>query len=383
MSQLGQIFYGRSRDGYGILGASPSGRPFVGFAATLCRAVGSPDRPGDIQPFLMSKREGGNVIMIRACRGDADPTGRSTLFFHALVAPVEVLASANLDAFGLAEKGVFLSMLPKSIEDIEVSASTKQFDSSPSDELRFPAFVSSDRPLDVEVYRALGRETLTRNWATYSYRPLDGFDLCVHSSYASSPTSGNRYTLENGRFVAVDGPRVVSPTPQPQKLSRTKDSSGSSLMLKASLLVNAILVVGLIVVLALYNGKGNDGQPPQAQLPSQVDKSDSQKPTPQNEMTKDEAFEKWGNEWAADFRRRLCESFEMCLGNNRRILDFEKEMLLVDSYYEDYKNKKARPPTPQTLGIYAALKAYVSFVETEVITKTQERKNDENNKSKR
>lgn len=381
MVQLGQIFYGRSRDGYGILGASPSGRPFVGFVVALCRAVGSPDRPGDIQPFLISKCEGSSVIMIRACRGDADPTGRSTLFFHTLVAPVEVLSSANLDAFVLAEKGVFLSTLSKSVEDIEVAASTGQSGSLPSGELRFPAFVSSDRPLDAAVRRALGRETLARNWATYSYRPLDGFDLCIHSSYASSATSGNRYTFENGRFVAVDGPRVMPPTPPPQKLAQTKVSLGSSLMLKVSLLVNAILVVGLIVVLALYNGNGNDGQPPQVLLPSQADKSDSQKTT--SVMTKKEAFEKWGKDWEADFRHCLCMSFEKRLGNNRRILDFEKEMLLVDSYYEDYKNKKARPPSPQTLDIYAALKAYVSFVENEVITKNQERKNDENNKSKR
>ena len=381
MTKFGQIFYGRSRDGYGILGASPLGRPYVGFVAALCRAVGSPDRPGGIQPFLISKREGGTVIMIRACRGDADPTGRSTLFFHALVAPVDVLSPANLDAFVLAEKGVFLSTLSKSVDDFEVSVSTGQSGSPPFGELRFPAFVSSNRPLDAEVRRALGRETLTRNWATYSYRPLDGFDLCVHSSYASSPTSGNRYTLENGRFVAIDGPCVVSPTPQPQKLSRAKVSLDSSLMLKASLFVNAILVIGLIVVLALYNGKGNDGQPPQERLPSQVDKSDSQKPN--SEMTKKEAFEKWGREWEIDFKRSLCMSFEKCLGNNRRILDFEKEMLLVDLYYEDYKNKKASPPTSQTLDIYAALKAYVSFVETEVITRNQERKNDENNKSKR
>ena len=151
MTKFGQIFYGRSRDGYGILGASPLGRPYVGFVAALCRAVGSPDRPGGIQPFLISKREGGNVIMIRACRGDADPTGRSTLFFHALVAPVDVLSPANLDAFVLAEKGVFLSTLSKSVDDFEVKlADNNTFKTG--DPVRFDIVLVNDL-LVRELYR--------------------------------------------------------------------------------------------------------------------------------------------------------------------------------------------------------------------------------------
>ena len=70
---IGQIFYGRDSNGYGVLGVSPAGRPFIGAVAAICRAVGSPDRPGDVRPFLLSKREGAAVLMIRACRGAADP----------------------------------------------------------------------------------------------------------------------------------------------------------------------------------------------------------------------------------------------------------------------------------------------------------------------
>lgn len=362
MCKLAQIFYGRSRDGYGILGTSPSGRPFVGFVAQLCRAVGSPDRPGDIRPFLMSKREGSHIIMIRVCRGAADPTGRLTLFFHALVAPLEALSSANLDAFVLAEKGMFLSALPESLEDVEVPASTGKLDSSPSGVLCYPAFISSGHPLDLEVRRTLGRETLSRSWATYSYRSLEGFDLCVHSSYASSPTHGNKYTFENGAFVPEKEPIVVPPMPQPQKPSCAKSSSGYSFMLKASLFVNVVLVVGLVALFALYTGKGNGNQSPQAQ-----------KPTPPPEMTKDAAFAKWGSDWEAEFRHKLWMAFEQRLGKNQRILDFEKEMAFLDPYYTDYKSGKAMPPTPKTLSVYATLKAYVSFFETEIMITKQER----------
>lgn len=359
MCKLGQIFYGRSRDGYGILGVSSSGHPFVGFVAQLCRAVGSPDAPGDIQPFLMSKREGSSVIMIRVCRGEADSTGRLTLFFHAFVASFEALSLANLDAFLLAEKGLFLSSLPECIEDIEVSPSTVELDSSSSGELHYLAYVSSDRPLDAEVRRALGCETLKRNWATYSYRPLNGFDLCVHSSYALSPTSGNRYTFENGHFVVVDDSLVEPSRPLSQKLSHTKTSSNSSFMLKTSLFVNAILIISLILV--FVSNYGN-------QL-------DIQKSTAPDGMTKEEAFKKWGMDWESDFRSKLRTSFETRLGDNRRILDFEKEMTSIDPYYIDYKSGKAEPPTSKALDIYAALNAYVSVFEAEIMTTRQEREN--------
>ena len=362
MSEFGQIFYGRARDGYGILGASSLGHPFVGFVAALCRAVGSPDRPSDIRPFLISKREGDSVVMVRGCRGDADPTGRSTLFFHALVASADELSAANLDAFVLAEKGVFLSSLPTSIDNVDISASTSRLDCTPSDELRYPAFVSSDCPLDVEVRRMLGGETLTRNWATYSYRPLDGFDLCVHSSYASSPISGNRYVLENGRFVAVD--RSCATPPSPQRQFREKEPKT---MLKASLIANVLLVALCVATFAFRSGDGDNRQPTQSQFPSQVDKPDKQESELSPEMTKEDAFEKWGKEWEDEFRRRLCLAFEKRIGGRQRIADFSVAMLKIDPYYMDYKTQKANPPTPQALDTYATLEAYISFVETEII----------------
>lgn len=378
MSKLSQIFYGRGKDGYGVLGASPSGRPFSDSVAALCRAVGSPDRPGDIQPFLISKRESNSVIMIRACRGDADPTGRSTLFFHALVAPVEVLSSANLDAFVLAENGVFLSTLSKSVEDIEVSASTGQSCSSPSDGLCFPAFVSSDRPLDAEVRRALGREKLTRNWATYSYRPLDGFDLCVHSSYASSPVSGNRYTFANGRFMSVDEPLIVVQNSQPT--SRKKESSP---LLKASLFANVVLAIVLVVVLAMGNGNDNEEQPSKEPSVTQAEKSDNPNPVLSPEMTGEDAFEKWGKEWESEFRQKLCKAFDKRLGGNKRIQEFDEVMIHICPFYSDVKKPNADPSFKEVLSRLDSLEAYVSFVEDEIITTKQERKRNEHDKSKR
>ena len=256
MSKLGQIFYGRGKDGYGVLGVSPSGRPFSDSVAALCRAVGSPDRPGDVRPFLISKRERGHVIMIRACR-DEDPSGRTTLFFHVLVAKEEELASAGLDAFVLAERGVFVSSLPDgSINDLPFPSSENRSANPCSADVRFPAFIAADHPLDAEVRRALGRETLSRNWATYSYNPLQGFDLCVYSSYGASPTNGNRYSFVDGRFVAASVSRPTSPTPQSP--THAKDRS---LMLKASLLLNAVLVAVLVAVFTLRNGNEKVNQP--------------------------------------------------------------------------------------------------------------------------
>lgn len=363
MSKLGQIFYGRGKDGYGVLGVSTSGRPFSDSVAALCRAVGSPDRPGDVRPFLISKRERGHVIMVRACR-DEDPSGRTTLFFHVLVAKEEELASAGLDAFVLAERGVFVSSLPDgSINDLPFPSSENRSVNPCSADVRLPAFIAADHPLDAEVHRALGRETLSRNWATYSYNPLQGFDLCVYSSYGASPTNGNRYSFVDGRFIAASVSRPTSPTSQSP--AHAKDSS---FMFKVSLLLNAVLGAVLVAVLTLRNGNEKVNQPTPPSQQNAGGKSRLAKTEPVLEMTKDEAFKKWGTEWENAYLQTLRASFETLLRNNPHIVDFEDTMLRhIDSYYNDYKTLKAKPLTSQTLAIYEALKAYVSFVESAVI----------------
>ena len=372
MSKFGQVFYGRGKDGYGILGASPSGRPFVGFVATLCRAVGSPDRPGDIRPFLISKREGDSIVMIRACRGDSDPTGRSTLFFHALVASVDDLSSTNVDAFALSGKEVFLSALPQVVEDVEVSVPTSKVNALPSGELRFPALIASDHPLDVEVRRILGRETLTRNWATYSYRSLDGFDLCVHSSYATPSTFGNHYTFTGERFVpnVDEAPRT--------SLEATSKIASPLTPLKVSFALNVVLV---IVVLVLFATRGNGTKSPHVvvERPATLLNDTAQTLPEPVDVDEDEARKKWENTWRKEWTRNMGAEFEAMLSdaNLARVrLPFEKTSVERIPYFKQVLKQPQSDPARQ---FYDSCRAYVDFIETRFFTSEQKEDNHENN----
>lgn len=363
--KLGQIFYGRSRDGYGILGSSPSGRPFADAVDALCKSIGSPDRPGDVRPFLLSKRERGNVLMVRACRGE-DQSERATLFFHVLVAPEDALASAGLDAFVLADRKVFASSLPPGgLEDVQFTDSGTRSSASRSANVDFPAFVAADCPLDAEVRRVLGNETLSRNWSTYSYNPLRGFDFCVYSSNAAAPANGNNYTFDGGRFLAVSNTGSIGSIPD--NPPRPMNASHSS-ALKASLIANVALAALLVAVLVMRGGKEITPPTPSPQ-PQPVTQPDPPKAEPTPEMTKEEAFSKWGTEWERQWRGRLSASLDKRLDGRSHVSvsDFVNAMKKTDPYYDDYKTGAAQPPSTETMSVYEAVESYVSFVENEIL----------------
>lgn len=319
MHTLGQIFYGRGPDGYGVLGASPAGRPFLGAVASLCRAVGSPDRPGEIPTFLLGKREGNAAIMIRACRGAADPTGRATIFFHALVADAASLRSAGLDAFAFAESGTFASACPsRELPDLVFPDVQSQPPvQAPARSLDLPATISSDRPLDALVRRELGAEALDKNWATFSYNPLPGFDLCVLSSYSPRTGGGTEYAFDGAGVHRLssdsssrkNGGGTAVPTSQGFPLKTL------SAPLLISLVANALLVFALL----LRGGNHNPDQPKGTSVVSEMTESDARakweeqwksewekKLSPSTPaMTEDEAKVKWEAQWKAEWEKAL------------------------------------------------------------------------------
>ena len=419
MCKLGQIFYGRAHDGYGVLGSSPAGRPFIGAVAALCRAVGSPDRPGDVRPFLLSKREGAAVLMIRACRGAADPTGRATIFFHALIANEASLRPAGLDAFTLLNAGVFAESCPSREPPDIPFPSAKQHEVTPTEGrgIDMPATISSERPLDELVRQELGAKSLDLNWATFTFNPLPDFDLCVLSSYSPRKGTGTQYVFDDA------GLHRLSPVSATRKTVGKENSSiGRPPMQKSSCVLLLSLVANAILVLTIFfRGSGADGiksggKPTVTEI-SESDarekweskwKSEWEKslpPTP-SDMTEAEAKAKWAAQWKAEwekslptmpsamteaeakakwetqwkkewetaYHQKLRSSFEKRLSGNHRISDFEKAMLKIDPYYEDYKANKAKPPTPQAIDLYKTLKLYVSFVEDTIITPQKQNK---------
>ena len=357
MSNIGQIFYGRAPDGYGVLGTSPSGCPFLGAVAALCRAVGSPDRPGDVRPFLISKREGTAVIMIRACRGAADPTGRATIFFHALIADADSLRVAGLDAFALANAGVFAESCPSGEPPDLPFPSAKQYEVVPAEGrgIDMPATISSERPLDELVRQGLGAKSLELNWATFTFNPLPDFDICVLSSYSPRKGTGIQYAFDDAGLHRLSPVTVQQQSAARGALPSERPSKQrSSFPLIISLAVNVAFVFTF-----LFRGGNGDGV--KLKEPG---------------MTENEAKEKWEaqwkTEWETAYRQKLRSSFEKQIAGYHRISDFEKAMLNIDPYYEDYKTNKATPPTPQAMGLYKTLKFYVSFVEDTIISPKQQ-----------
>ena len=318
VSQLGQIFYGRDSNGYGVLGTSPSGRPFIGAVAALCRAVGSPDRPSDVRPFLLTKREGAAVLMIRACRGAADPTGRATIFFHALIADAASLRVAGLDAFALANAGVFAESCPsRELSDLPFP-SVRQNEAIPTAcrGIDMPATISSERPLDELVRQELGEKSLDLNWATFTFNPIPDFDLSVLSSYSPRKGTGTQYAFDDSELHRLSPEatqrrpenRGAIPTGQPFK-------QRSSLPLFLSLAVNAVLV--FVFLLRGANGDGRKAEEKPAGI--EMTESDARarwelkwkkewgkslSPTPAA-MTEDEAKAKWEAKWKAGWEKTL------------------------------------------------------------------------------
>ena len=391
MAKLGQIFYGRAPDGYGVLGSSPAGRPFIAAVAALCRAVGSPDRPGDVRPFLLSKREGTAVLMIRACRGAADPTGRATIFFHALVADEASLRVEGLDAFALANTGVFAESCPSREPPDLPFPNARQHEAAPAEGkgIDMPATISSERPLDELVRQKLGEKSLDLNWATFTFNPLPDFDLCVLSSYSPRKGTGTQYAFDDAGLH-----RLSSETAQRNPENRGAIPTGRPFKQRSSLPLFLSFAVNVVLVFAfLFRGGNGDGGKPD-ETPSRIEMTEADArekwerkwktewekslSTTSSALTEDEAKEKWESKWMEGWEeaylQKLRSSFEKLLGGNQRISDFEKAMLKLDPYYEDYRSNKATPPTPQAMALYETLKVYVSFVEDTIINHQQQTK---------
>ena len=285
-TRLGQIVYGRGKDGYGVLGTSPAGRPIIGAVAALCRAVGSPDRPGEIPTFLLSKRDGDSAIMIRACRGAPDPTGRATIFFHALVADADLLRSVGLDAFALEKVGAFAESCPgREPPDLPFPNSRQQA-VAPTEprSVDLPATISSYRPLAALVRRELGPESLDRNWATFSFNPLPKFDLCVLSAYSPRKGEGTQYSFDGaGLHLLSLGKTAAKPGGARSRTCGGVAFKKPSLPLLLSLVANAILAIVLLV---------RDADRPVETLVAAV-------------MTEAEARTKWENQWKAEWEACL------------------------------------------------------------------------------
>ena len=199
-----QIFYGRGIYGYGILGVSPGGRSFASRVEALCGMVGTPGVDYGGEPFLISVPESDHVVMVCGRRGASDSMGRSTLFFHALVAGKAEMADANADAFSLFEQGLFADEIPAR-EIAALSIDLKSADNAyPHPEnfvgMTVPCVIRSDKPQFDLVRAAVGDQALALSWATLAFQPMRNFDVIVLPPRASCQRNVNEYD-SSGRII--------------------------------------------------------------------------------------------------------------------------------------------------------------------------------------
>ena len=214
-----QLFYGRGKGGYGVLGASPGGRRFAARVEKLCGGVGTPGGEYGGEPFLLSVPEGEFVVMVCGRRGAPDSMGRNTLFFHVLVARREELDAAEADAFSLFVQGAFAGSMPTGeIAALDIEAEKRvPLDLATPARRPYPAVIRSARS-ETEAVRGLagGRENALA-WASRAFQVMPGFDIQVVPLRTALPRGVNEYDAA-GRLVrsaGVGAPQEVAKPSRP------------------------------------------------------------------------------------------------------------------------------------------------------------------------
>lgn len=177
--KLEQVFYGRGEAGYTILSSSIPSCGLTDLVQDICGSVGTPgvERSEDDKPFLVQKTVGDTVVMACGRTGLPDSMGRRTLLFHVLCAPRSDMQRMGLSALELYHRRMFAAECPQGkIAALEIPDSPC---GNPSGlpRLRLPAVVKCRRAENLDVLELLGDQIVTCNWASFSWRPLDGFDF--------------------------------------------------------------------------------------------------------------------------------------------------------------------------------------------------------------
>jgi len=291
MLSLEQVFFGRGSRGYAVLGASSGARSAVARVEAICGSVGTPDGDWGGDPFLLSVPEHECVLMVCVRRGEPDRMGRSTLFFHALVAERETLAAAKTDAFALFEQGAFADKMPSepiNALSFEVKSGRDGSTGRPTEgrivEASLPCVFRSDRPAAELVRSVVADRALNLAWATYSFVSLSGFDVQVLSPRISAPSGCNEYDssskllrIWNKEPIERDRSQTITGERSPHSLSHGslpgKDPPAGSCSLKASLLANIALVI--LCLLLLVSRKTKLSPEPQKQTRPDVSSLES------------------------------------------------------------------------------------------------------------
>ncbi|MDO4568913.1 MAG: hypothetical protein Q4D38_00850 [Planctomycetia bacterium] len=238
-----QIFYGHDGTGYRILRGRDA--ELNALVLGLCESVGTPQFAQEIRPFLINAPIANRVIMICGQKGRPDNSGRTTLFFHALVCPLRLAEEAGLDAFYLLEKGLFQSSLPEEVPEVFIH--TKEVQESRVHVARQKSrlkqvIMISDAPQNKLVRDILGNEVNRRKWMTFSWTPVQDFDFYVLS---------DQWALPPEELLIVP-PEEANPAPKEtarEKVTMSKLAHENKMLQNVAIIFLTILTTALALLL--------------------------------------------------------------------------------------------------------------------------------------
>ncbi len=356
---LDQLFFGRDARGYGLLGFSPGASPLAARVDALCGSVGTPggDYAGD--PFLLSVPDGDRILMICGRRGAPDSMGRSTLFFHALVAGKKDLAAANANALALFEQGAFSDKMPAGGIPpirIDIAPDGDRPKGRPAGacvaDASLPAVFRSDKPSADLLRVALGGRANELSWATFAFQALPRFDAQVLPPRVPAPARCNEYDSSGAllragkRDAGEETPCPRPPSRQPSRpAAAPRQPAQSSAMLRLSLAANAALAVLCIV---LYSSARRRPEPVRGKAPEERIVETIVVEAPPSP----DATNQIGNAAIAAERRRLAAE----IPSTSRIRDFDAEYGAIPGI-SDWEKEVS-----DLASLRANLRRYVDFV---------------------
>ena len=268
---LDQVFYGSGTLGYGILATSIADTKLANTVLNACLEVGQIPGSGLRAPVFLSRIIGACIVMARLCNGARDPSGRSTLFVHALVGSAQEVRNAGITTFTLADTGVFRdSVTDFSAKTIEVEANRSSTHPS-SVALELPAAIETSEP-DEKLMRQIvaGRET-EMSWSTFAFEDMFGYDIICISKNAPRPSARAIYDSDlrllrskpNNRDVRIkstpastveDTPLSSAPSCDVSSHDRAEWKNRMFVALLVSLALNLVLII--VVCRTMAEGSG-------------------------------------------------------------------------------------------------------------------------------
>ena len=197
---------------------------------------------------------------------------RDTLFFHALVATKKELDAAKANALMLFDQGAFAAKMPAGTVEalwFDCKPGRDGSTSRPPDgravNASLPCFVRSPSPAPDVVRAFVGDRANELAWATFAFRPLDGFDVQVLPLRGAVPRSANECDAE-GNLVRVSESSDSRTTPvslagssgQGPQERRNPPLPNNPTMLKISLFANLVL---LALCAALFASRKSSPDP--------------------------------------------------------------------------------------------------------------------------